>query len=142
MSDSDKHLIYQTLMAQLTEVSRGQATITQSQVVVMKAVSDNEARINSLCQTLHEQAMRDKEEESNQKVKYELAVQNCNHKGAVAEEAKVIALSAKKTAEKAIAMSGGKGSSSNKIAWGGLIAAIIGLLTTVTQWIAGMIGHH
>lgn len=146
MGETDKNFIIQTLFSQLDDLRQGQNQ-------VMHAVSENNRRVTDLCNTLHAQAIKEKEEdlrrqeqESNWKVQHATAVANCNHKGEIAQEAKLIALNAKKIAEeaKSAALHSGKipkhNSRVEKIAIGGLITALTTLLGALASWLSNM-GH-
>lgn len=138
MSDSDKHEILTDFRLR---VFRMEESIGEMKDQMASGFSRIQKDFSDLSLEIEKQTNVDLRESSSWKSQHAVAVANCNAKGEVASEAKVMAAEALDLAKKAHRFAAGMtrpegDRKTQKISWGGLVTAIIALLTVLTSLLA------
>lgn len=138
MSDSDRHAVLNDFRLR---VFRVEESITDMSQQMASGFARIQKDFSDLSLEIERQSNADLRESSNWKSQHAVAVANCNAKGEVASEAKVMAAEALDLARKAHRFAAGmtrpEGDRKTKnVSWGGLVTAIIALLTVITALLA------
>jgi hypothetical protein len=143
VSESDKYETINDLRARMLRVEGAVADMGAQMQTSVATVSKE---VSAFIREIDRRTIDAKTEESDWKMQHATAVAHCAAKGETANEAKKIALAAKSIAEKAYAASIGvtpKGHArTNKVAWGGLIVALTGLLGAIATWLQANPNGH
>lgn len=135
MGDTDKHEAIKDLRERM---GRLEGAVSNISTQVQTAVAAASKEISGFIHEIDRRALADKAEESDWKVEHAQAVANCEHKGRVATEAKIIAEEAldlsRKAHRVAVGMVQPKGS--KPINWFALIAALTALATSLAGYFA------
>lgn len=149
MGETDKHPVITDLRDRLGRVEGAIDDLRETTGNMREMVGDMATKVATSCaavsreihQLIHEndqRALQAKSEESTWKIQHALAVQNCNAKGTIAEEAKGIALKALSKAEEARNLAGGmskpKGARRTEaVSWAAVAMGIIGIITHIIK---------
>lgn len=138
MADTDKHELLTDFRQRVFRMEESIADVSQQMASGFARIQKD---FSDLSLEIEKQANVDLREESNWKTEHRLAVENCKAKGDIAKEAKVLATEALDVAHKAHRFAAGMtrpegDRKTQHISWGGLVTAIVALLTVLTALIA------